>query len=145
MVAKSNLNALIYKILAHIINCYSERKGIFTADKSTEMNYLAKIRTEVFELLFAKEDVFVKWGKSTSTQTKDIKLINNGNVANGIGLKVDARFIIKSPSLNSVDLANPKASKDNNEGLNIMMDKLKFAIKSKVIVDHLVEYLPSSQ
>lgn len=60
MVLKSTTNAFAYKIPAHVINCYIERADIFTTSTSTEMDYLAKIWTEIFDLLFANQNVNVK-------------------------------------------------------------------------------------
>ncbi|GAA5797442.1 hypothetical protein HPULCUR_002826 [Helicostylum pulchrum] len=144
IVLKSTTNAFMYKILAHVINCYIERSDIFTSSTATEMDYLAKVWMEIFELLFAKENVQIKWGESTSQQTTNAKLSNNGNTANTIGLKVDARIITKSPSSDPADLLNLEASKDSNDSSKILSDNLKLAIESKVIVDHIVDFLPEN-
>ncbi|KAI9365229.1 hypothetical protein BD770DRAFT_406474 [Pilaira anomala] len=60
-----------------------------------------------------------------------------------IRLEVDARFIANAPSSESTGLLNLEASNDSNYSLKIVSDiKLKLAIESKVIVDHIVDFLP---
>lgn len=63
--------------------------------------------------------------------------------ANAIGLKVDARFVTKSSDSDSADISNLEASKDSNDSSKIVFNNLKLVIESKVIVDHIVNFLPA--
>jgi hypothetical protein len=100
---------------------------------------MAKIWTEVFELMFGKDHKYIKWGESVSSTSTNIKKANNDNKKHTIGCKVDGRILCKINSLNEAfDICQIEAAKSTTDSAKVFTDRTKLAIESKCIVDDIV-------
>ncbi|KAK4514171.1 uncharacterized protein ATC70_001758 [Mucor velutinosus] len=129
----------LFKVLAHVINCYNERAQIFQPSfdpTTTECNYMAKLWYEVFELMFGTTQLHPKWGESVPDATTAIELLNNNNKSHTIGCKIDGRILYKDNQ--SIDLCHIEASKTACTESKLQNDKVKLAIETKCSLDSII-------
>ncbi|KAL9537803.1 hypothetical protein MBANPS3_011445 [Mucor bainieri] len=131
----------LFKVLAHVLNCYNERTEIFQSNfdsttTTTECNYMAKLWYKVFELMFGTTQLHPKWGESVPDATTAIKLVNNNNKSHTIGCKIDGRILYKDNQ--SIDFCHMEASKTKCTESKVQKDKVKLAIETKCSLDSII-------
>ncbi|KAI9354018.1 hypothetical protein BD770DRAFT_139152 [Pilaira anomala] len=131
----------IFKILAHIINAYIENTEVFInpLGKVSELDFLMKVWSQVFELLFGNDKkLSINWGETVPETTTAVKRHNNNNnnKQNTIGCKVDGRIVCKLPKI--VDTCHIEAAKATVTNAKLYSDKFKQAAECKCTLDDMI-------
>lgn len=100
---------------------------------------MAKLWSELFELMFGPDANFIKRGESVSNTITNVKKANNDIAKNTIGLKVDGRILCKFDTANEIlDICQTETAKSTDSILKNITNRAKLAIESKCIKDNTV-------
>ncbi|KAG2192221.1 hypothetical protein INT47_012457 [Mucor saturninus] len=127
-------------IYAHVIRVYKERAYILrTIRVNSEADSLIKLWGEVFELLFGgNQDIYLRWGETTSGVTTLQKKLNRPGDKNVVGMKVDCRAVVFFEKENlDIDLMNMEAAKVYNDD-KIFQDRAKLVAEAKCSLDYFL-------
>jgi hypothetical protein len=108
-------------------------------DVCSENDATFKLWGEVFEILFAgKQDIYLRWGETTSSLTTDQKKLNRPGDKHVVGLKVDCRAVAYFANNKlDIDLMNMEAAKEYEDD-KICHDCIKPIAEAKCSLDYLL-------